>query len=251
MSEADAPHDTHAVPVADRGGAVSQQVQVADLERRAAVHHALSDPRRLMIVDALRLSDRTPTELRELTELGSNLLAFHLGVLEDVGVLQRTPSEGDARRRYVRLRPELLHGLWPEPVIDASEVLFVCTHNAARSQLAAALWHRCTGRPAASAGTSPAEQVHPLAVATARRHGLEVDATPRSYEEVDDVPDLVVSVCDRARETGPQFTAPALHWSVPDPIGGGPVEFERAYAQLAARVQSLADSTHGAPRGRR
>ena len=56
-------------------------------------------------------------------------------------------------------------------------VLFVCTRNSARSQLAAAAWARRSGIPAASAGTEPADRVHPRAVRVARRHGLAIDPT--------------------------------------------------------------------------
>ena len=195
------------------------------------------------MVDALRLSDRTPGELAELTGLGSNLVAFHLGVLEEVGLIERTPSQGDARRRYVRLRPAVVTELGAAPGPVADDVLFICTHNAARSQLAAALWERATGRPAGSAGREPAPAVHPLAVATARRHGIDLTgARPRGYDAVERAPDLVVSVCDRAREAGPVFEAVTLHWSVPDPIAGGPELFEAAYSELAARIEVLAAS---------
>ncbi len=211
--------------------------------RRAAIHRALGDERRLAVVDALRLSDRTPGELAELTGLGSNLVAFHLGVLEEVGLIERTASEGDARRRYVRLRVATLAELGAAPGLVADEVLFICTQNAARSQLAAALWERATGRPAGSAGQQPAPAVHPLAVATAARHGIDLSAArPQGYDAVVTAPDLVVSVCDRAREAGPPFAAPTLHWSVPDPIAGGPEEFEAAYRELAVRIDLLASS---------
>jgi len=210
---------------------------------RAALHRALGDERRLAVVDALRLSDRTPGELAELTGLGSNLLAFHLGVLEEVGLIERTASEGDARRRYVRLRLAAVTELGPVPGLVADDVLFVCTRNAARSQLAAALWERATGRRAGSAGRQPAPAVHPLAVATAERHGIDLSAArPQGYGAVVTAPDLVVSVCDRAREAGPPFDVPTLHWSVPDPIDGGAEEFEAAYLELAARIDLLAAS---------
>lgn len=215
----------------------------ASLARRAAVHHALGDPRRLAIVDALRLSDRTPGELAALVGTGTNLVAFHLDVLEEAGVIERTPSEGDARRRYVRLRAEVVAQLWPAPTVRARDLLFVCTQNAARSQLAAALWERATGRSARSAGQRPAPAVHPLAVATAERHGIDLTAArPHGYDAIARAPDLVVSVCDRAREAGLPFDVPALHWSVPDPIEGGPADFEAAYEQLAARIELLAAS---------
>jgi ArsR family transcriptional regulator, arsenate/arsenite/antimonite-responsive transcriptional repressor / arsenate reductase (thioredoxin) len=225
---------------------VSSQVS-PELAARAAVHRALGDPHRLAIVDALRLSDRTPSELARITGHGSNLVAFHLAVLEDADLVARTPSQGDARRRYVRLQPRALATLLPSVDVPADDVLFVCTHNAARSQLAAALWERATGRPGRSAGTEPSEQVHPLAVAEAARHGIDLSAAaPRGYDRIIHAPDLVVSVCDRAHEAGPPFGARMLHWSVPDPIDGGPEEFAAAYAELAARIEVLAASARAA-----
>ena len=57
------------------------------LTDRAQRHAALGERHRLQVVDALRLSDRTPSELRDLTGLSSNHLAFHLDVLEEAGLL--------------------------------------------------------------------------------------------------------------------------------------------------------------------
>lgn len=214
------------------------------LLQRAALHRALGDEHRLAIVDALHLSDRSPSELRELTGLPSNLLAFHFDVLEEVGLIARTRSQGDARRRYVTLRnaPPSLPASNAQDTAD--HVAFVCTANSARSQLAAALWAARTGRPALSAGTEPADRVHPLAVEVARHHGLDLtDATPRHHDQLGVEPDLVVSVCDRAHESGCFPGAPTLHWSIPDPADGGRDDFERAFAQIAERVDRLAAST--------
>lgn len=195
-----------------------------------------------MIVDALRLSDRTPSELAAMTGSGSNLIAFHLNVLDDAGLITRTSSEGDARRRYIQLRPDLDGALHPRSTITAQDVLFVCTHNSARSQLAAALWHRITGHPARSAGHDPAPEVHRLAVDVAAGHGLDLSAArPQGFAAVAGRPaDLIVSVCDRVHEAGWPFDAPALHWSIPDPVGGDRHRFEAAYEQLAERVAALA-----------
>lgn len=212
------------------------------LHRRAARHRALGDPHRLAIVDALWLSDRTPTELSELTGLGSNLVAFHLGSLEAAGIVRRTTSEGDARRRYVRLATDALDDLIDGgPAVRADRILFVCTRNASRSQLAAALWRARTGRTASSAGRQPAGQVDPVTVEVAAQHGLDLAvAVPRGYDAVAEVPDLVVSVCDRAGEATPPFDAPRLHWSVPDPVGGTRADVEAALAELRGRVDVLA-----------
>lgn len=213
------------------------------LKDRAALHHALGEPTRLRIVDTLQLSDRSPVELIELAGVSTNLLAFHLNVLEDAGLIARGPSQGDARRRYVRLCPERIALLSdPQPLSPPPRnVLFVCTANSARSPLAAFLWHAYTGLPALSAGTHPAEQVHPEAIAVARSHGLDLSGvTPRRHDDLGITPDLVVSVCDRAHEATLDVNVRQLHWSVPDPIGGGPAEFSRTYDLLTERIERLA-----------
>lgn len=216
--------------------------QPRSLEDRAALYRALGDQRRLRIVDALQHCDRSFGALAELTGMSSNLLAFHLQVLEDVGVVSRSVSQGDARRRYVSLTPHLLPALGEPPPLDrpVDQVLFVCTANSARSQLAAHLWQERTGAPALSAGTEPAGEVHPIAVTTARRHGLDLStARPQDYHDLQLRPDLVVTVCDRAHERGPALSAPSLHWSIPDPVGHGALAFEDAFERLSMRVDRL------------
>ncbi|MBQ1073140.1 helix-turn-helix domain-containing protein [Micromonospora sp. C31] len=221
------------------------------LAARARTHAALGDPARLAIVDALLLGDSSPGEIAHALDLPTNLVAHHVKVLTDAELVTRTRSEGDRRRTYLRLRPEVLSTLAPPPLADVGRVVFVCTHNSARSQLAAALWTRRTHAPAASAGTSPAHRVHPRAVAVARRHGLRLD--PVGTAHVDDVvraEDLVVAVCDNAHEGFTGAARPRLHWSVPDPVRVDTDEaFEAAYAEIEARVDRLAPAvTPGAPR---
>ena len=122
-----------------------------DVVRRAAVHAALGDPGRLAIVDALVLGEASPTELQQLLTMPSNLLAHHVRVLEQVGVLSRHRSEADRRRTYLTLAAGAFDGLRPVAVQDAVRVVFVCTHNSARSQLAAAMWNDTSPVPATSA----------------------------------------------------------------------------------------------------
>jgi protein-tyrosine-phosphatase len=191
---------------------------VRDLERRAAVHAALGDPTRLAIVDELLACDRSPVELRRLIGLESNLLAHHLDVLEGAGLIIRQRSSGDGRRRYVHLDQAAVTALAVTARVAAQPVVFVCTHNSARSQLAAALWSSITSAPADSAGTQPARRVHPGAIDAARRAGLDLSgAAPRELAEVELTDHLVITVCDRAHE---ELDPPAswLHWSVPDPV---------------------------------
>ena len=223
-------------------------VETYGLECRARIHAALGEPHRLAIVDALRSSDRSPSELLRLTGLPSNLLAFHLAALEEVGLIERHRSSGDARRRYVSLCWDVLTSVEPSMSLTTDELLFVCTHNSARSQLAAALWRQVTGDPAMSAGTEPAGAVHPLAVEVAREHGLDLSGErPRGYADVRVPPTLVVSVCDRAREAGIPWEADHLHWSVTDPAGGDRAQFDQAYTDLDRRVMRLATATRGRP----
>jgi protein-tyrosine-phosphatase/DNA-binding transcriptional ArsR family regulator len=219
-------------------------VQAASsLETRARRHAALGDRARLTIVDELASSDRTPAELQRHTGLSSNLLTYHLDVLEHAGIVVRRQSSGDARRRYVCLRRGSLPELPPAHVADGP-ALFICSQNSARSQLAAALWEGETRTAGASAGTHPAARVHPGAVAAARRAGLDLTgAQPRDLADVTQYPDLVVTVCDRAHEE----LAPArdwLHWSVPDPIGVGTASaFDATVRDLHDRISALVGKT--------
>lgn len=217
-----------------------------DLARRAAVHAALGDTARLRIVDALALSDLSPSELGELVGVDSNLLAHHLDVLAAAGLVERTPSHGDRRRRYLRLQPSGLELIRQPLTLVASTVLFVCTANSARSQLAAALWNAVRPDvPAASAGTEPAAAVHPRAVRAGARRGLDLTRRrPRSLDDPDASADLVVTVCDRAHEQlrrRPVRARSLLHWSIADPAEAGTAKaFDAAADELQRRIDDLA-----------
>ena len=221
--------------------------------QRAAIHGVLADLHRLEIVDELAMSDRSPSELGVSLGIGSNLLAHHLRVLEEAGIVERLASAGDARRRYVRLVPDAVSVI-AEPVatLEARHVLFVCTANSARSQLAAAAWNARHEVPASSAGTRPAERVRREAVEAAARAGLNLRGSQtRSIDEVTDDLDLVVTVCDIAHEEVRSLPADAklLHWSIPDPARSrSPSAFDGALGRITARVEILAP--HVRPRRR-
>ena len=153
--------------------------QMADVAARAAVHAALADPARLLITDTLAVGDVSPSELAAMLGMPSNLLAHHLHVLEQAGLLTRRRSEGDRRRSYLRLVPGPLDSLSRPPSRRARRVLFVCTANSARSHLAAALWRRASKVPAASAGTHPAAAIAAGAIAAAGRHHFRCAASSR------------------------------------------------------------------------
>ena len=216
-----------------------------ELERRTRIHAALADPARLRMVDHLGFGDASPGELRALLGMPSNLLAHHLHTLERCGIVARHRSEADRRRSYLRLRPEALTDLLPEGAAAVPRVVFVCTANSARSQIAAALWQQRSAVPAVSAGTRPAGRVAPGALAAARRHGLPLaQARPTSLREVLAADDYVVTVCDHAHEQlagNVLATVHALHWSIPDPVRvGTAAAFDAAYADLDDRITRLA-----------
>ncbi len=221
--------------------------QTDDLAGRAAIHAALADVTRLRIVDYLSVTDASASEVGRALGIPSNLLAHHVAVLDDVGLVRRRPSEGDGRRIYLTLRrPEQGTGLdsrpslCPSPNPSPQRVVFVCTANTARSHLAAALWRQASPIAASSAGTHPGTRINPGAMRTAQRHGLDMPQIgPALLDEAVDDADFLVTVCDRAHEE--LASRPHAHWSVADPVpDGSSAAFETAHAELAERVQRLA-----------
>jgi ArsR family transcriptional regulator, arsenate/arsenite/antimonite-responsive transcriptional repressor / arsenate reductase (thioredoxin) len=214
---------------------------------RAQALAALADPARLFVVDTLALSDRSPGDLASDLDISGNLLAHHLNVLQEAGIIRRLRSEADRRRSYVQLVPGSLDGLLrvaPHPAVP--RVVFVCTQNSARSQMASALWSSRSEVPVASAGTHPASRINPGAVAVARRHGVRIRrARPTHVSDVLDSGDYIISVCDSAHEELKSSDVRHVHWSVPDPVPAGTdTAFERAFTDVERRVRHLADLIH-------
>ncbi|MGN2642100.1 MULTISPECIES: arsenate reductase/protein-tyrosine-phosphatase family protein [Nocardia] len=209
--------------------------------RRAEVHAALADITRIQIVDILATGDMASSELCARLGLSTNLLAHHVQVLERAGLVRRDRSEGDRRRSYLRLVTDFGANLLPRSVIPAQRVVFVCSRNTARSQLAVAAWAQRSQVPATSAGTHPAERVHPGAVAAARRHRIPLrPRSPQSVEGLVRPGDLVIAVCDNAHEELPADLA-RLHWSIPDPVPAGTEDaFDLALDQLRQRIDRIA-----------
>lgn len=218
---------------------------MAELESRAQAYAALGDPSRLAIVDLLGLADLAPGELGASLDIPTNLMAHHLQILEQAGLISRRRSEGDGRRTYVLRTPACNRLLGAGSRLPRPRgVAFICSQNSARSQLAEHYWRTISNISATSAGTHPAPRVHPDAITVARRHGLDLThATPKLTGDILTGDELLIAVCDRAYE---ELDTQPLHWSVPDPArAGSPGAFERAYDELTRRVDLLAASIEG------
>ena len=126
-------------------------------------------------------------------------------------------------------------------------VLFLCSHNAARSQMAEAFLRTYAGDRFAveSAGTK-ATTIHPLAVRAMREVGIDIsDQRSKSVDEVGEGWDVVVTVCD-ANCPIPPRSGLKLRWSFPDPaLAGGDDDqrlaaFRKVRDGIEKRVRSLA-----------
>ena len=129
-------------------------------------------------------------------------------------------------------------------------VLFLCTGNSARSQMAEGLlsWKGKGRLQAESAGSHPAARVNPHAIETLREHGVPwAGHAPRGVAGLEREPwNLVVTVCDHAQESCPIFPGQAVmaHWSMPDPaeVAGDAAKraaFGDAFVLLSRRIDLL------------
>ena len=230
-----------------------------------------AEPLRWRLLRELAQSDRRVGELCALAGRRQSLVSYHLRRLRDAGLVTTRRSAADARDTYyaidlVRCRELLagagtsLHpGLTPGPTerhargSSVAYVLFVCTGNSARSQMAEALCERLSNGAvrAASAGSHP-KPLHPAAVRVMRERGIDIaSARPKHVSRFAGVRfDRVISLCDRVREVCPEFPGePELvHWSVPDPArepgddAAVVAAFERTAAELATRIAFLIEA---------
>jgi len=130
-------------------------------------------------------------------------------------------------------------------------VLFLCTGNSCRSILGEATFNHLApaGWHAMSAGSNPTGQVHPRSLALLAREGIATEGYySKSWEDLPQVPDIVISVCgNAANETCPAYLGPVLrtHWGVEDPAHatGSDAEidaaFMTAYRILRARIEAF------------
>ena len=130
-------------------------------------------------------------------------------------------------------------------------VLFLCTGNSCRSILGEATFNHLApaGWKAMSVGSNPTGQVHPRSLALLAREGINTDGYfSKSWEDLPQVPDIVISVCgNAANETCPAYLGPVLrtHWGVDDPAHATGTDeeidaaFMTAYRILRARIEAF------------
>lgn len=225
-------------------------------------------PLRWQLLGELARSDRIVLELTERIGQPQNLVSYHLGKLRDGGLVFARRSSADRRDTYYGLdlarigkllsaAGGALHpGLKLRPAenntgtMRPAKVLFLCTGNSARSQMAEALIRVRSGGAieAYSAGSDP-KPLHPNAVRAMReKFGIDISAqVPKHLDLFTGEPfDRVVSLCDRVREACPRFQTEtvAIHWSVANPATGEADEityplFARTAEELADRIDFL------------
>ena len=227
----------------------------------------VADPHRWRLLAELARSDRRVGELTELIGKPQNLVSYHLGKLRAVGVVRSRRSSADGRDVYYAADLPRCQGLLaaaggelhpglqlvPPPTVSASRsrggragrVLFLCTGNSARSQIAEALLIERSGHTleARSAGSHP-KPLHPEAVRVMAERGIDISANATKHlgRFVRMRFDRVVTLCDKVREVCPEFpgAATTVHWSIPDPAAeADPAAFRRVADEVEARVDLL------------
>ncbi len=225
---------------------------------------------RWQLLAALVVSDWRVQELGMRVGQPINLVSYHLAQLRRMNLVQERRSSADARDIYYSLDLERLRELYGAsgaalhpllgqctfvtefgaPAQRPVQVLFLCTHNSARSQMAEALLRQLSKGDveACSAGTE-VSRVHPLAIATMADLGIDISSQRSKHlDELRDRSfDYIVTVCDRVRKECPVFPGDPqqIHWSFADPatVTGALDAQRQAFAatarQLAARVRHM------------
>jgi protein-tyrosine-phosphatase/DNA-binding transcriptional ArsR family regulator len=219
-------------------------------------------PVRWRLLRELARSDRQVRELTSLTGHPQSLVSYHLGRLRAAQLVSARRSSADGRDAYYTvdlarcgellaaagraLHPALGPG---QPQVPA-RVLFLCTGNGARSQMAEALAQRRSGGlvQAFSAGSHP-RSLHPNTIRVLAERGIDgrVRATKHLSVFAADRFGYVITLCDRVREVCPEFPGHPrhIHWSIPDPAAAGDTDeasypaFQATAAELEARIGFL------------
>ena len=227
--------------------------------------HLAAHPVRWSLLVELSASDRSVQQLCSATGCEQSLVSYHLAQLRRAGLTTARRSSADGRDRYYRLdlrrcrallsaageaiHPGFADRVSPQAPVEPTRVLFLCTGNSGRSQMAEAMLRSRAGGAVvvASAGSRP-KPVHPDAVAVLAARG--VDLSGQRSKHLDELIaqrwDVVVTLCDRVREECPELPIRTrrIHWSTPDPSAAGSASatraaFEDLVDDLDERIDSL------------
>jgi protein-tyrosine-phosphatase/DNA-binding transcriptional ArsR family regulator len=224
-------------------------------------------PVRWGLLNELSRSDRRVGELCAALAVPQNLVSYHLSLLRGERVVWRRRSAADGRDSYyaldlgrcrqlladvgVALHPGLrLVSDQARASVPRVRVLFLCTGNSARSQIAEALIEDQSGGrvEGCSAGSHP-KALHANAVRAMRDRGIDLSGRrPKHLSEFSGTQfNYVISLCDKVREVCPEFPGRPnlIHWSIPDPAREGNSDeetlpaFDRTAEELAVRIAFL------------
>lgn len=222
---------------------------------------------RWQIIAALTESDRRVQELVEGLQRPQNLISYHLRLLREGQVITERRSSADGRDVYYSLDISQLRALYiasgqalhpaltpvdSQPAAEKGNeekrpfrVIFLCTHNSARSQLAEGILRAYGGDlvEVFSAGNEP-DQIHPIAIRVAA--AMQIDISNQRSKHMAEFAgqsfDYVITVCDRVREVCPVFPGDPrqIHWSFPDPaaVAGSEDEQFQAFLQTARELST-------------
>ena len=239
----------------------------------------LGDEQRWRLLSELAQSDLRVGELVDRLGRPQNLVSYHLAELRRVGLVSSRRSSADGRDTYYRFEVgrcgELLraagaaltpaiqlrtHHFEPAPTRRGRRpsVLFLCTGNSARSQMAEALLeHLSAGAMRARSAGSHPKPLHPNAVRVMAERGIDISGNTTKHLDrfAQTRFDRVITVCDKVREICPELPgAPvAAHWSMPDPSAAGDTDdasylaFVQTADELEIRIQLLLTELSVAP----
>jgi protein-tyrosine-phosphatase len=223
----------------------------------------IGDPLRWELLRCLSQSDQRVGDLVELTGRAQNAVSYHLGALRDAGLVSGRRSAADGRDSYYRLHADRFRELVEsasvalDPTVQIAtrpartgrrgqhQVLFLCTGNSARSQIAEALTnHRSAGVvKARSAGSHP-KALHPNAVRVLAERGIDISRARTKH--LDTMRhrsfDQVVTLCDKVKEVCPEFPGSPrnAHWSMADPATSADTHDE-TYPAFVATADDIDD----------
>jgi ArsR family transcriptional regulator, arsenate/arsenite/antimonite-responsive transcriptional repressor / arsenate reductase (thioredoxin) len=220
----------------------------------------------------LARSDYCVQDLVRLVKHPQNLVSYHLRQLRGQHLVIERRSAADSRDIYYSLNFDALHSMYfaaadaLHPALRSTDttlqetashlpdtpirVLFLCTGNSARSQMAEALMRYLSNRKveACSAGSHPST-VHPFAIRVLAQQGIDTsNLRSKHFDEFQGHTfDRIITLCDRVLETCPTFPGDPerIHWSFPDPAAVEGTEeqqyhaFEQVGLQLTTRIRLL------------